>query len=153
MAGVVVAGGPFAGELFGGGGTGELGADRHQVAGDGEVERAGGFDGDVVVGGAEFFAEGDEFGEEHGFAAGDDDVADGGRGVGVGLVGRRPGVPGLVPPYGESLDFLEDFFDGAVLAFGPPGGVGGVAEPAAEVAAAGADEDAGRAGEEAFALE
>jgi hypothetical protein len=50
-------------------------------------------------------------------------------------------------------DRLEEGGDGAGFAFGVPGGVGRVAPSAAEVAAAGADEEGGDAGQFALALQ
>ena len=116
------------------GGVGEFGGDGGEV--DAvfwevvEPEGAGGFEGDVEVVGFQGGDEVGEFFEEHGFAAGEDDV---GAVIGEG--------------------FLEDGVDGHVGAIGGPGGVGGVAPGAAEVAAGGADEDGGGAGKFSFALE
>jgi hypothetical protein len=50
-------------------------------------------------------------------------------------------------------DFLGDVVEGEIRALGVPGGVGGIAPGAAEVAAGGAEEDGGYAGEFTFALD
>ena len=68
--------------------------------------------------------------EHHRFAAGEDDVFG-----------------------GVWEDLIEDLASGEIGAFGVPGGVGGVAPGAAEVAAGGADEDGGDAGKLSFALD
>ncbi len=118
--------------IWGGRGVGEFGAEGGEVAGDiVGSEGACGLDGDVVACSAEGVGEGmDILGEER-FAAGEDDVAacwSGGR-------------------------FGEDFFDGELCSFGFPRGVGGVTPAATQVAAGGADEERGCAGESPFSLQ
>ena len=54
----------------------------------------------------------------------------------------------------EALGNLgQDLVDAIVCSFGVPGSEGGVAEPAAKVAAAGAHEHTGSAGQQPFPLE
>lgn len=129
-AGVFVADGPL-GVPLPGGGVGEFGGDGHEVADDGGGDGAGGFDGDVEAAGVEGVGEFRELGLDEGFAAGEDDVAEGG-------VGGGP---------------IEEAVEGPVFTFGIPGGVGGIAPVAAEITAGGADEEGGDAGEEALALD
>lgn len=112
------------------GGVGELGGDAHQVAEDVGCDGAGGFDGDVVAEGLDAAGELGELFHDHGFAAGEDDVA---RGLGG--------------------DVGEDLVDREIVAFGVPGGVGRVTPGAAKIAAAGTDEDGGNADELSFALD
>jgi hypothetical protein len=83
----------------------------------------------VIPAGFERFAEGNDVGHDQRLAAGEDD-----------MVG------------GECGDLPHDFVDGDILSPGIPTGVGRVAPGAAEVAAAGADKNAGNARELSFAL-
>jgi hypothetical protein len=52
----------------------------------------------------------------------------------------------------KSIDFVKDILNAVGVTFGFPGSVTGIAEPAAQVAAAGANEDARSPGEEPFSL-
>ena len=55
-------------------GIGEFRADRHQIAGHRQIERARGLDGDVPAGVVQGRGQGNQFGKQHRLAAGKDDV-------------------------------------------------------------------------------
>jgi hypothetical protein len=84
----------------------------------------------VMAAGFQLGAELFDVGHDHRLTAGEDDVTN-----------------------AEGRDTIDDFRNGDVFALGVPTGVGGVAPDAAQVAAAGADEDGGDAGKFAFALD
>ena len=110
--------------------VGEFRADRHQVALQFPINRAGGFDGDDLAHLVKAVGEFDNGVEEHGFSTGEDDMID---------VLRR--------------DLGNDFVESLGWSFGFPGGVWGVAPDAAEVASADTDESGGDSGPDSFALD
>jgi len=112
------------------GGVGQLGAEAGEVAFHVLEDRAGGFDGEVLAGGPKGAGQFFHVRSDHRFAAGQDDV-----------------------PGGVFAGLGEDFLDVHAAAFDGPGRVRRVAPGAAEIAAAGTDEDAGHAGQPAFALD
>src|SRR5260370_4554887 len=111
--------------------VGKLGADAHQVAGDGMEYCARGLYGDVKAAGAKALGKRDGLPRDHRFTSGQYDVAG-----------------GLVRVYA-----LEDRVQGKVSAFGAPGRVGGVAPDATQVAPARAHEYRRHADKGAFTLD
>ena len=111
-------------------GIAQLGADRPQIASYIAVDRAGRLDRDVFATLLEFFAQFRKIVEDHRFAAGEHHMLDPKR-----------------------FDLMHDFLDAVARAFGFPGCIAGVAVPAAQVAAARADEDARSPSEKTFTLD
>lgn len=110
-------------------GVRKFGADRHQVGMHVAENRACGLDGDDLAVGVQTLGEGFDLVTEHRFAAGNDDVFT-----------------------VELSDVFQDLIDGHFLTFRIPGGVRRIAEPAAQIAATGANEDRGDPDPFAFAL-
>jgi hypothetical protein len=97
------------------GGVGRFWANAHECTGNLSVDGTGRFDRDGGVG--KFGGEGGNGLKEEGFAAGNDDVA-----------------------VAEGVDLVFDFGEGQGGALGVPGGVGGIAPDATEVASTDTDE-------------
>ena len=118
------------GMLYPVGGTGtKLGTDRQQVTVDVAIDRAGSFDRDVLVRRAKQAAQMRHFPRQQRFASGQNNM-------------------GLT----RSHDLVDDRFDRHGFAGWIPRGIGSVAEPTSQVAAAGADEEAVRTGQLSLAL-
>ena len=131
MAAAVVADVPAAIVHGRGGGIRHFRADRHQMAGDGQVQSAGRFNGDGPTGVGQALRQRDQFGEQHRLAAGDDHMA---------------------AAVGHLLDLGQNFLDRKVFAFGNPTGKRRVAVPAAQVATTGPNKNTRLAGPLPFAL-
>lgn len=110
-------------------GVAQFGADRPQVAQAIAIESPSRFDRDVLAALFEFPAQFGQGLEDHWLAAGEDHVFD-------------PKV----------FDLPQDFLGAAVLSLGFPRSIAGIAVPAAQIATAGPNEDAGRSGQKTFSL-
>lgn len=110
-------------------GVAEFGADRPEVATCVSIEGTCCLDRDVFTSAFQFTAKIRQGFEDHRFSPGDHDVFD-------------PKV----------FDLPKDFFDAQGVTFGFPGRVAGIAIPTAQIAAAGANKNARRTSQEAFAL-
>lgn len=95
----------------------------------GDAHGSCGFDRQMLAAGADCGGEFPDFVEDHRFAAGEHDVSN-----------------------TRSIDLLKDIFDALLGAFGFPGSVAGIAEPASQIAAARADKQAWGARKHSFAL-
>lgn len=110
-------------------GIAQFRTDRPKVAFHLAIERSSRLDRDVLASLLELLAELSERLEDHRFTAGDHHM------------------------FGpKRIDFAQDFLDRISIPFGLPGSVSGITEPASQVAAAGANEDARSPGKEPFSL-
>jgi len=120
---------PGIANVIDGAGIAQFRTDRPKVAIDLAIECSCRLDRDVLTPLLEFLAELSERLEDHRLTAGDHHM--------------------LAP---KSIDFVKDILNAVGVTFGFPGSVTGIAEPASQVAAAGANEDARSPGEEPFSL-
>ena len=120
---------PGLANVIDGAGIAQFRTDRPKVAIDLAIECSCRLDRDVLTALLEFLAELSERLEDHRLTAGDHHM--------------------LAPKH---IDLAQYFLDLVRVPFGFPGSVSGIAEPASQVAAAGAHEDARSPGEEPFSL-
>jgi hypothetical protein len=120
---------PGLANVIDGAGIAQFRTDRPKVAIDLAIECTCRFDRDVLTALLELLAELSERLEDHRLTAGDHHM--------------------FAPKH---IDLAQYFLDLVRVPFGLPGSVSGIAEPASQVAAAGANEDARSPGEEPFSL-
>lgn len=120
---------PGLASVIDGAGIAQFRTDRPKVAIDLAIECSCRFDRDVLAALLELLAELCEGLEDHRLTAGDHHM------------------------FGpKRIDFAQYFLDRMSVPFGLPGSVSGIAEPASQVATAGANEDARSSGKEPFSL-